>query len=92
MIYDHPNPKGRFLSFKANFCPFPLMAEFSVYVHSEYSAREQLAMQNNNEGNENKIRGDLNCTMDKINRNDENKAQRLCRCCSNDAVKNLYCM
>ena len=41
-------------------------------------------MQNKNEGNENKIMlGDLNCTMDKIDRDGENKTQRLYRCCSN---------
>ena len=35
-------------------------------------------MQNKNEGNENKvIIGDLNCTMDKIDRDGENKAQTL---------------
>ena len=35
-------------------------------------------MQNKNEGNENKIMlGDLNCTMDKIERDGENKTQRL---------------
>ena len=35
-------------------------------------------MQNKNEGNENKvIIGDLNCTMDKIDRDGENKAQYL---------------
>ena len=34
-------------------------------------------MQNKNEGNENKIiLGDLNCTMDKIDRDGENKRQR----------------
>ena len=34
-------------------------------------------MQNKNEGNENKIiLGDLNCTMDKIDRDGENKWQR----------------
>ena len=37
-------------------------------------------MQNRNEGNENKIMfGDLNYTMDKIDRDDENKTQRLYR-------------
>ena len=37
-------------------------------------------MQNKNEGNENKIiLGDVNCTMDKIDRDEENKTQRLCR-------------
>ena len=41
-------------------------------------------MQNKNEGNENKIMlGVLNCTMDKIDRDGENKTQRLYRCCSN---------
>ena len=44
-------------------------------------------MQNKNEGNENKIiLGDLNCAMDKIDRDGENKRQRLYRCCSNYAL------
>ena len=35
-------------------------------------------MQNKNEGNENKIMlGDLNCTMAKLDRDGENKTQRL---------------
>ena len=35
-------------------------------------------MQNKNEGNENEIMfGDLNCTMDKIDRDGENKTKRL---------------
>ena len=39
-------------------------------------------MQNKNEENENKIRlGDFNCTMDKMDRDDENKTQRLYRSC-----------
>ena len=43
-------------------------------------------MQNKNEGNENKIILEyLNCTMDKIDRDGENKTQRLYRCCSNYA-------
>ena len=85
-------------------CPLrllPLMIEFSVCAPSGYSTREQLArgrffeglqnyMQNKNEGNENKIMlGDLNCTMDKIERNGENKTQRLHRCCSNYAPSKL---
>ena len=41
-------------------------------------------MQNKNEGNEKKfILGDLNCTMDKKDRDGENKTQKLYRCCSN---------
>ena len=37
-------------------------------------------MQNENDRNENKIMlEDLNCTMDKIDRDDENKTERLYR-------------
>ena len=44
-------------------------------------------MQNKNDGNENKIiLGDLNCTMDKKDRDGENKTQRLYRCCYNYAL------
>ena len=47
-------------------------------------------MQNKNEGNENKIMlGDLNCTVDKIDRDGENKTQRRYRCCSNYALYKL---
>ena len=47
-------------------------------------------MQNKNEGNENKIMlGDLNCTMDKIDRDGENKTQRRYRCCSSYALSKL---
>ena len=46
-------------------------------------------MQNKNEGNENKIMfGDLNCTMDKIDRDGENKTQRL-KYCSSYALSKL---
>ena len=46
-------------------------------------------MKNKNERNENKIMlGDLNCTMDKIDRDGENKTQ-LYRCCSNYALSKL---
>ena len=76
--------------------------ESSLFVpHSGYSTRELLArgpffeglqsyMQNKNEENENKIMlGDLNCTMDKINRDCENKTQRLYRGCSSYALSKL---
>ena len=44
-------------------------------------------MQNKNEGNENKIMlGDLRCTMDKTDRDGENKTQSLYGCCSNYAL------
>ena len=46
-------------------------------------------MQNKNEGNENKMLGDLNSTMDKIDRDGENKTQRLYRCCSSYALSKL---
>ena len=47
-------------------------------------------MQNKNERNEKKIMlGDLNCTMDKIDRDGENKTQRLYRCCFNYALFKL---
>ena len=41
-------------------------------------------MQNRNEGNYNKIMlGDVNCTMDKIDRDGGNETQIIFRCCSN---------
>ena len=47
-------------------------------------------MQNKNEGNENKIMLEiLNCTMNKIDRDGENKTQRLYRFCSNYALPKL---
>ena len=72
-----------------------------LYAPSGYSSREQLSrgcffeglqnyMGNKNEGNENKIiLGDFNCTMDKMDRDGENKRQRLHRCCSNYALLKL---
>ena len=61
--------KGRFVSFKVT-----TSNESSVCAPSGYSTKEQLArghffeglqnyMQNKKEGNENKMLGDLNCTM-----------------------------
>ena len=47
-------------------------------------------MQNKIEGNENKIMlGDLDCTMDKIDKNGKIKTQRLCGCYSNYALSKL---
>ena len=47
-------------------------------------------MQNKKEGNESKIiRGDLDCTMDKIDSDDENKTRGLYRCCSSYALSKL---
>ena len=47
-------------------------------------------MQNEIERNENKIIfEDLNCAMDKIDRNGENRTQRLYSCCFNCALSKL---
>ena len=47
-------------------------------------------MQNKNEGSASKtMLGNLNCTMDKIDRDGENKTQRLYRCCSNYVLSKL---
>ena len=47
-------------------------------------------MQDKNEGNKKRIiLGNLNCTLDKLDRVGENKTQRLWRCCSNDALSKL---
>ena len=85
------DPKERFVSFKVT-----TSNESSLFVPLQGIALEnswlglQNYMQNENEGNKNKImlRG-LNCTMDKIDRDGENKTQRLYRCCSNYALSKL---
>ena len=47
-------------------------------------------MQNKNRGSENKVMlGDLNCTMDKIDRDGGNKTQILYSCCSNYVLSKL---
>ena len=47
-------------------------------------------MQNKKEDNESKIiPGDLDCTMDKIDSDDENKTRGLCRCCSSYVLSKL---
>ena len=77
------DPEGRFVSFKVN-----TSKEFSVCGPPGYSTREQMArghffegiqnhMQNKNEGNKIKVMlGDLNCIMDKIERDGGNKTQK----------------
>ena len=84
---------------KGGLCPLnllPIMTKFCVY-----STREQLDkgiffeglqnyMENKNRGNENKIiLEDLNCTMDKMDRDGENETQRLCWCCFSYALSKL---
>ena len=47
-------------------------------------------MENKNKGNENKIiLEDFNCIMDKMDRDGENKTQRLYWCCSSYALSNV---
>ena len=94
----YPDPKGRFVSFKVTLSNDRVLC---VYAPSGYSTREELArgrffeglqnyMENKNEGNENKIiLGGFNCTMDKMERDGENKTRRLYRCCSNYALSKL---
>ena len=79
----------------------PLMTVLCVYAPSGYSTREQLDrrrsfeglennMENKNRGNEKKIiLEDFHCTMDKMNRDGENKTQRLYWCCSSYALSKL---
>ena len=76
---------------KGGLCPLrllPLITEFCVYATSGYSTREQLDkgrffeelqnMENKNKVNENKIiTEDFNCTMNKIDRDGENKTKSL---------------
>ena len=49
----------------------------------------KIILQNKNEENQNKMLGDLNCTMDETDKDGENKTQRLYRCCSNYALSKL---
>ena len=80
------DPKERFVSFKVT-----TSNESSLFVPLQGIAPEQLArgrffeglqkyLQNKSEGNENNIMlGVLNCTINKIDRDGENKTQRLYR-------------
>ena len=90
------DPKGRFVLFRGT-----AFNEGFACAPSGYRTREQLAkgyffeglqnyMQTKNKWNEIKIMlGDLNCSMDKINRDGENKTKILYRCCSNYALSKL---
>ena len=88
------DPEGRFVSFKVApsndsslFVPLKGIAPENSWLGGCFFEGLQNYMQNKNEGNENKIIiGDLNCTMDKIDRDGENKTQILYRCCSNCAL------
>ena len=92
------DPKGRFVSFKVT-----PSNESSLFVSlqgvapdSSWLGRggaccfEGLQNYNKNEGNENKIMVVyLNCAMDKIEWDSENKTKRLYRYCSNYALSKL---
>ena len=92
------DPKRRFLSFKVTvsnesslLVPLQGIAPENSWLGALFGRTTQNHMQNKNEGSENKIMlGDLNCTMDKIDRDDENKTQIIYRCCSNYALSKLF--
>ena len=68
------------------FVPLQGIAPESSWLRGAFFEGQQKYMQNKNEGKENKIMlRDLNCTIDKIDTDSENKTQRLHRCCSNYA-------
>ena len=82
------DPKGRFVFFKVTpsndsslFVPLKDIAPENSWLPGgggRFFEGLQNYMQNKNKGNENKIIiEDLNCTMDKINRDGENKTQTL---------------
>ena len=61
--------------------PLQGIAPENSWLWGQFCEGLQNYLQNKNEGNENKIMlGDLNCAMDKIDRDGENKTQRLHRC------------
>ena len=90
--------KRKFVSFKGTLFNDGVVV---VYALSGHKIREQLArenffeglqryMKNESKGNENKvILGDLNCTIDKMDKGGGNKTQRLYRCGCNYALSKL---
>ena len=90
------DPKGRFVSFKVTtsnesslFVPLQGIAAENSLPGGRFFEGLQNYMQNKNEGNENKIMLEhLNCSMDKIDRDSENKT-KIYRCFSNYALSKL---
>ena len=90
------DPKERFVSFKVTtsnegslFVPLQSIAPESSWLGGAF-LKYYKKICKIKEGNENKIMlGVLNCTMDKIDRDGENKTQRLYRCYSNYALYKL---
>ena len=91
------DPKGRFRSSKVSSSnESSLFVPLQGIAHQRPAGYEALFWSttklyaNKSEGNENKIMlGDLNSTMDKIDRDSENKTQRIYRRCSNFALSKL---
>ena len=90
-------PEGRFLSFKSTssndrvlyvYAPQSIVPGNS-WTGGHFSEGLQNYTENKDKGNENKILEDFNCTMDKMDRDGENKTQRLCWCCSSYALSKL---
>ena len=76
--------KGRCVSFKVTPCN-----ERVLCVYASLGGLQNY-VENENEKNEIKIiLGDFNCTMVKMDKDGENKTQRLHRCCSNYALSRL---
>ena len=92
------DPNGRFISFKIAPSGDRVLC---VYAPSGHSNREQLTrkrffeklsnyIDHKFEGNENKIiLGDLNCTLNPMDRDERNKTQKRYRCHSNFALSKL---
>ena len=73
---DDTDPKERFVSYK--------------FTPSILQNGRQNYMENKDKGNEHKIiLEDFNCTMDKMDRDGENKTQRPYWCCSSYALSKL---
>ena len=87
------NQKGSLVSFKvtpSNESPLLVLLQGIAPGLARGAFLKDYKMQNKNEGSENKIMlGDLNCTMDKTDKDGENKTQIPYRCCSNYALSRL---
>ena len=92
------DPKGRFVSFKftpSNDRVLCVYAPQGIAPGTSWTGGRlieglQNYMENKDKGNENKIiREDFNCTMDKMDRDGENKTQRPYWCCSSCALSKL---
>ena len=90
------DPKARFVTFKVTtsnesslFGPLQGLAPESSLLGGAFFEGLQNYMPNKNDKNGNKMLGVLNCTMDKIDRDGENKTQRLYSFCSSYALSKL---